>query len=654
MQSSICEYSHSIAQAFTWLVKRNYKNAVIHLEHALKVANSNNDLLKKSECYLHLSVCCFHVAKFENAMTYAVNASKTFNKYIKSKQLHLQMIPLYIHIHVNLMNCYLLNNQCDNALKTICDLITYVDNESNVHDKYNHIVIIIQHLFCVKSLTKQTHNNPTIQTLEKIFTQYDQYTSQSSKISSLISPEYISTLSSWIKSFKREISKIHKQTTKNNALRALFFVLFVYEVVKMKLIEVANANDNNNNKVIHNKKLIDLTELCDVFQISHTYLNEIKKSSAKALLNMQNTKIQMLRHIYITLYKKEKEYEDILNNNNNSINNQSDDNSNNSDNNNNNLSISFINKSTFDFENEPCSPIIIKIILNYAISSLSSIKQSSNTNSLITLLTQTQSHIQSQTLPLSYIHLRQFTGCHTIINSLINLIENLVFIYEKQNMYNTFKKYIKHANFLRMLNTNRIISTFNHKQSNNICNGHILVKVNFNSKGLREHFYMFDKANGSVIVKDKQIEGKVKYHIHMKDVLKVTYGLNTENVIKKYNGVNNDKLNSPWLFLSFVCGKRSYDLYLVQEKLINWFYGIKCYLYENEMCEKIVSVTYFVLNRIKLKGVAMLCEKDEDNEEKDKGVEFMDVVAKTKSVQMLSFVKVLLLYNSVCPLNGEG
>ena len=78
MQSSICEYSHSIAQAFTWLVKRNYKNAVIYLEHALKVANSNNDLLKKSECYLHLSVCCFHVAKFENAMTYAVNASKTF------------------------------------------------------------------------------------------------------------------------------------------------------------------------------------------------------------------------------------------------------------------------------------------------------------------------------------------------------------------------------------------------------------------------------------------------------------------------------------------------------------------------------------------------------------------------------------------------
>lgn len=165
---------------------------------------------------------------------------------------------------------------------------------------------------------------------------------------------------------------------------------------------------------------------------------------------------------------------------------------------------------------------------------------------------------------------------------------------------------------------------------------------------------MFDKENGSVVVKDKQIEGKVKYHIYMKDVLKVTYGLNTENVIKKYNGVNNDKLNSPWLFLSFVCGKRSYDLYLVQEKLINWFYGVKCYLYENEMCEKIVSVTYFVLNRIKLKGVAMLCEKedeDDDDGEKGKGVEFMGVVAKAKSVQMLSFVKVLLLYNSVCPLN---
>ena len=111
-------------------------------------------------------------------------------------------------------------------------------------------------------------------------------------------------------------------------------------------------------------------------------------------------------------------------------------------------------------------------------------------------------------------------------------------------MYNTFKKYIKHVNFLRILNTNRIISTFNHKQSTSICNGHILVKVNFNSKGLREHFYMFDKENGSVVVKDKQIEGKVKYHIYMKDVLKVTYGLNTENVIKKYNGVNNDNIRT--------------------------------------------------------------------------------------------------------------
>ena len=130
-------------------------------------------------------------------------------------------------------------------------------------------------------------------------------------------------------------------------------------------------------------------------------------------------------------------------------------------------------------------------------------------------------------------------------------------------------------------------------------------------------------------------------------------GLNTDNVIKKYNGVNNDKLNSPWLFLSFVCLKRSYDLYLVQEKLVNWFYGIKCYLHDNEMNDKIVSTTYFVLNRVKLKAVAMLCEEDAQKEKKNKNVDFMEVVAKAKSVQMLSFVKVLLLYNSLFPLNGD-
>ena len=114
----------------------------------------------------------------------------------------------------------------------------------------------------------------------------------------------------------------------------------------------------------------------------------------------------------------------------------------------------------------------------------------------------------------------------------------------------------------------------------------------------------------------------------MKDVLKVTFGLNTDNVIKKYNEVNNDKLNSPWLCLLFVCMKRTYDLYVVQEKLVNWFCVIKCYLHDNEMNDKIVSTTYFVLNRMKLKGVAMLCEEDTQKEKKNSSVDLMEVVPK--------------------------
>lgn len=86
------------------------------------------------------------------------------------------------------------------------------------------------------------------------------------------------------------------------------------------------------------------------------------------------------------------------------------------------------------------------------------------------------------------------------------------------------------------------------------------------------------------------------------------YGISSENLKKKFKSIKNANLRNPWLFFSFILKNRSLDLYFEQEKLNNWFYGIKLILRRNLQEYKICSVSKFILTRIKLKLISSLQE----------------------------------------------
>jgi len=107
--------------------------------------------------------------------------------------------------------------------------------------------------------------------------------------------------------------------------------------------------------------------------------------------------------------------------------------------------------------------------------------------------------------------------------------------------------------------------------------------------------------------------------------------------------MQSSKLNAPWLFFSIITKKRSIDLYLEEHQLLNWFYGIKKYLIDNEKPYKTISVHNFILTKTKLRLLQKLKEEYADKQS-DQYKDLIDSILGEKGVQNFTFAKILLLY----------
>jgi hypothetical protein len=135
-----------------------------------------------------------------------------------------------------------------------------------------------------------------------------------------------------------------------------------------------------------------------------------------------------------------------------------------------------------------------------------------------------------------------------------------------------------------------------------------LTKINFSSKGKKEHFYRLMTEQGNINIYET-INSKIPYKaIFFTDIIKFSYGISSSNLKKRFKNLSANELKSPWLFFSIVTKERSHDLYLDEGKLNTWFYGIKCYLRRIDMPFKMISVHNFVFTRTKLKLMFLMKE----------------------------------------------
>ena len=70
--------------------------------------------------------------------------------------------------------------------------------------------------------------------------------------------------------------------------------------------------------------------------------------------------------------------------------------------------------------------------------------------------------------------------------------------------------------------------------------------------------------------------------ILLSDIKKFTYGISSDNLRKRFKNMKNSTLKCPHLFFSILTKKRSVELYMDDQSLVKWFYGISHLLKEND------------------------------------------------------------------------
>ncbi len=173
--------------------------------------------------------------------------------------------------------------------------------------------------------------------------------------------------------------------------------------------------------------------------------------------------------------------------------------------------------------------------------------------------------------------------------------------------------------------------------------GDLLTKINFTSKGKKEHFYKVLEEKQAINVYEKLSSNSPYRIISLNEITKICYGISSDNVKKKFKNVTSTNLKNPWLFLSIVTPARSTDLYMEENTLNTWFYGLRYYLRKKNMSHKIISVNNFVLTKLKLKLIYKIGSKKTANTE-NAYKNLVSNIAKEKQIQNLSFAKILLLY----------
>jgi hypothetical protein len=216
-------------------------------------------------------------------------------------------------------------------------------------------------------------------------------------------------------------------------------------------------------------------------------------------------------------------------------------------------------------------------------------------NRLIGQLKDTLTIINDQNYNLSNIKLDSLDI--EISQNIHILFENLIYIYSKCKLLKYFK-ILKEKNDI--LKKNEIWNNFSQKKLNTIVQGSNIIKINFTSNGKKEHFYKIDTYNDIIKIFETNKNNTSRKNIEFKNICKITFGIKSRNLIQKKKILSFP--NQPYFYLSIIEKKRSLDFEFNKiENCKNWFYGFHNYLINTQRKYKIISVTGFIINNLKMK-----------------------------------------------------
>jgi len=528
----------------------------------------------------------------------------------------------------NLCMCHLtLNSENNTYLQIINNIINIISQEEDLYKQLFFINYLNNILFRVNSLLK--NSNSYLNNISK----YENDLKNNDMINLSNEEEYNKIYQLFIESFDafiatqkieqwiKSLNIIYKKLEKLNDNSGLIYILFNQQLslcsknnnesnineevneAKTKLISLLEAIDdvtNNNNDNFNN---IEDDNNGNIKQtISDEYINNIIEGYKSKLLAIRNIYQRMQSFEEKITLKIQKQNMNSLNQNKGPINIIANNN---------------INYNIENFIGNINSQYFLMLLLKYSINYFEeNVEDIELKNELINDINITLNLINSKQIDLSKIKLSSIDP--EIFQSLSLIINRLFSIYKINKFrkyFKIYKKNILNTNLNKNLNKEKAktsnLKEFFEKQYKYIYNGQFIKKINYNSSGVKKHFYQIDNEEDLFeAFSENQNEKKPEKIYKFDNILKIQYGIKTKNAIDKVKNLNSVKKKDPYLFLSLILKNRTIDLYFDKEKIAKkWFYGFYYYLKRSGRKYKIGSCTNYILFRLKCK---MINKLDED------------------------------------------
>ena len=606
--------------AFQFIRKRNYLKAIESYKNCVNIAKKLEDNYKIRDSICNYAISLYYNGKLEQSLEHL---KLVYEQTLKDKNLHftnkshnnidMKNILLDLKILSNLTIAYLSLNKLDDSIstfKTLCDIL---EKKENSEIQLNLIKSVLYNFFRVDSIITINENYK-----KKII--IDENDIDKTEIHKNIIRKIINAFHSYLKNndIKIWINCLNEEIENLKILKDYNGLIFsIFNLESSIYIKSLNEKDNINKQ----SSLSKFSSLIKAL-VGEKNFDENKIDS---ILNCIKNKMEQAVYMYQTLYNLETKISLKLNKK--EI-----------------IKTSSNNKKGLIDKNNINSIVFLKLLLKYANKYVNfNISDSTLSKQIKNQIDITLKILSNEEIDHTSINLNNLSP--EITKALIILFNNLLSIYSKCKLQNCFNLYRKTILSLKIKERNTLIDEYIDSCYKEIQRGDSILKINLNSNGTKTHYYKLNYERDSIQIFQKDKDSKVDKEIFLYSLIKITFGISSQNLKKKIKLLSNS--DQPWLYMSFIFKEGSIDLFLNEEQVKQWFYGLSRHLNIIGKDYKIISKCKFILNRCKMKMANELITYSKKGLIKDSNSNSIIKNLNTNGNNKISFIKLFLLYNKI-------
>ena len=594
-------------KAFQLIRKRNYIEATKTYKTCINIAEQLKDNYKIRDSHCNYSISLFYNGKIEESIKIL---NTNYKNHLKEQNLNNDMknIILDLKILSNLSIANLSLNKIEDSKKSFNNLCNILEKQDDTQTQLNLIKIVLYIFFRVDSLADMNENIN-----EKIIIEEN---SEQSELNKKIIKKIINSFHSylknndikiWINCLKEEIENLKTVNDYNGMIFAIFNLessLYIKSVEEkddkniqsslskfsslIKVLLGENNFDESNVKIILNNIKQKMKQAVDMY---------------KKLYNLESNVIMKLRDKKINVEKEKKSNNDY------------------------NLN----------------SPILVKILLKNSLKYVKDyIKDQDLCKQIEGQITKTIQVLSDKNYNNFSIKLNSISP--EISKVILKLLNNLLSIYSKCKLRKYINIYRHNIGKKKIKKTNIFVDHFIDSYYKGIQLGDSLVKINFNNKSTKTHFYKLLLKKNCIQVYQKENDNNVYKEINFNSIIKITFGIHSQNLKNKIGSLPN---HQAWLYMSFILSNRSLDLCLNENQIKKWYYGLSQYLKNVNKEYKSISRSKYILNRCKIKMANKIINSNLKNKINDSETKLKIGKVNETGMNKISFIKLLLLYKTI-------